>query len=75
VGAAAAAASPLNMLFATVSPVSSVEESMKDPIAMRTSLVVGTVIACVLYGLACFLMHASMKRGFMMVVRRLAGTN
>jgi hypothetical protein len=75
VGAAAAAASPLNMLFVTVSPVTSVEESMNDPVAMRTSLAVGTVVACVLYGVACFLMHASMKRGFMMVVRRLAGTS
>jgi hypothetical protein len=48
---------------------------MNDPVAMRTSLAVGTVVACVLYGVACFLMHASMKRGFMMVVRRLAGTS
>jgi hypothetical protein len=29
----------------------------------------------VAYGAICFAMHSAMKKSFMMVVRRLAGTN
>lgn len=75
VGAAAAAASPINMLYATVEPGSAIRDSLEDPRAARSSLAIGTVIACVIYGVACFAMHAAMKKNFMMVVRRLAGTN
>ena len=75
VGAAAAAASPINMLYATVEPGSAIRDSLEDPRAARSSLVIGTVIACVIYGVACYAMHAAMKKNFMMVVRRLAGTN
>jgi ABC-type transport system involved in multi-copper enzyme maturation permease subunit len=75
VGAAAAAASPLNMLFATVDPNQWISESMDDLGAARTSLVIGTIIACLGYGAACAGMHAAMKKSFMMTVRRLAGTN
>lgn len=75
VGAAAAAASPLNMLFASVDPTRSIGESMGDMGGARVSLVVGTMVAVAVYGLACFGMHAAMKKSFMMVVRRLAGTN
>jgi ABC-type transport system involved in multi-copper enzyme maturation permease subunit len=75
VGAAAAAASPLNMLLATVSPDRWIGESLQDPGAARTSLVIGTIVACIAYGSACFAMHAAMKKSFMMTVRRLAGTN
>ena len=74
-GAAAAAASPLNLLYATVDPAASITESLGDMSAARTSLVVGTLVAVVIYGAACMAMHAAMKKGFMMVVRRLAGTN
>ncbi|MEY3022047.1 MAG: hypothetical protein RIS86_1245 [Planctomycetota bacterium] len=75
IGAAAAAASPMNILFATVDPASAIEDSMRDPGAARTSLVVGTLVAAAAYGAACYGMHAAMKRSFMMVVRRLAGTS
>jgi ABC-type transport system involved in multi-copper enzyme maturation permease subunit len=76
VGAAAAAASPLNMLFATVDPSAWIGESMKGDVgAARTSLAIGTIVASVVFGAACFGMHAAMKRSFMMTVRRLAGTN
>ncbi|MBU6210548.1 MAG: hypothetical protein KGR22_11620, partial [Planctomycetes bacterium] len=75
VGAAAAAASPLNMLFATVAPNQWISESLDDVGAARTSLAIGTIIACIAYGAACFGMHAAMKKSFMMTVRRLAGTN
>lgn len=75
VGAAAAAASPLNMLYAAVDPVSAVRDSMEDQRAARVSLVIGTLVACVAYGVACYAMHSAMKKNFMMVVRRLAGTN
>ena len=75
VGAAAAAASPLNMLFATVAPNQWISESLDDVGTARTSLAIGTIIACIAYGAACFGMHAAMKKSFMMTVRRLAGTN
>ena len=71
---AAAAASPLNMLYATVDPASAIGESLGDPAGARVALVVGTLVATAVYGLACFGMHAAMKKSFMMVVRRLAGT-
>lgn len=74
VGAAAAAASPLNILFATVDPAASIEDSLQDLGAARTSLVIGTICAAGAYGGACYAMHAAMKRSFMMVVRRLAGS-
>ncbi|MFM7052044.1 MAG: hypothetical protein ACKOYN_07945 [Planctomycetota bacterium] len=74
-GAAAAALSPLNMLYATVDPAGAIEESLRDMRAARTSLVIGTIVAAVGYGIACWAMHGAMKKGFMMTVRRLAGTN
>ena len=75
VGAAAAALSPLNMLFASIAPGTWITESMGDVGAARTSLAIGTIVACAAYGAACVGMHAAMKKSFMMTVRRLAGTN
>ncbi len=75
VGAAAAAASPLNMLFATVAPDNWISESLADLGAARTSLAIGTIVACIAFGAACAAMHAAMKKSFMMTVRRLSGTN
>jgi len=75
VGAAAAAVSPLNMLFASVAPNDWIRESLVDIGAARTSLAIGTIVAAVVYGVACVAMHAAMKKSFMMTVRRLAGTN
>lgn len=74
VGAAAAAASPLNMLYAIVDPATSISRSLEDMRGARTSLVVGTLAASVMYGVACYSMHAAMRKNFMMTVRRLAGT-
>jgi hypothetical protein len=37
-------------------------------------MLIGAAVAAVLYGFIVFGMHASMKRSFMMTVRRLAGT-
>jgi hypothetical protein len=48
---------------------------MGDVGAARTSLAIGTIVACAAYGAACVGMHAAMKKSFMMTVRRLAGTN
>ncbi len=75
VGAAACAVSPLNMLYATISPNEGIAASLNDLGAGRTSLVIGTIVACIGYGAACAAMHAAMKKSFMMTVRRLAGTN
>jgi hypothetical protein len=65
----------MNMLFASVEPARWINESLDDVGGARTSLVIGTLVACVVYGSACFGMHAAMKKSFMMTVRRLAGTN
>ncbi len=73
-GAAMAAASPLNMLYATVDPAASISGSLGDVRGARTSLVVGTLTASVIYGIACYAMHGAMQKNFMMTVRRLAGT-
>ncbi|MCE2881011.1 MAG: hypothetical protein LW636_01435 [Planctomycetaceae bacterium] len=75
VGAAAAALSPINMLYATVDPAGAIEESLGDLGAARVSLLIGTVAAAMAYGVAGWAMHGAMKKGFMMTVRRLAGTN
>jgi hypothetical protein len=37
-------------------------------------MLIGAVVAATIYGFIVFGMHASMKRSFMMTVRRLAGT-
>jgi hypothetical protein len=41
----------------------------------RLALIIGAVIATGAYGGVVFAIHASMKRSFMMTVRRLAGNN
>lgn len=75
VGAALAAMSPLNLLFATVDPAAAIRGSLENPQAARTSLVIGTIGASLAFGAACFAMHSTMKKNFMMTVRRLAGTS
>ena len=75
VGAALAALSPINLLVATVDPVTAIPESLADQGAARVSLVVGSIGAILAYGFAVYAMHAQLKRSFMMTVRRLAGLN
>ncbi|MFM7259690.1 MAG: hypothetical protein ACKO3W_03715, partial [bacterium] len=75
VGAMLSAMSPLNILYATVDPANAIRGSIENVPAARTSLVVGTVASAIAFGAICFAMHASMKKSFMMTVRRLAGTS
>ncbi len=75
VGAALSALNPVNLLVAVVDPAEAIPESLGDQTAARVSLIVGSVGAIFVYGLAVFAMHAQLKRSFMMTVRRLAGLN
>ncbi|UCD74077.1 MAG: ABC transporter permease subunit [Phycisphaerales bacterium] len=79
-GAAFSTVSPVNLLLGLVMP----EEMIPDALgtgsntaaaAARVSLVVGAAITAAGYAVAVYLMHANIKRTFMMTVRRLAGTN
>ena len=75
VGAAISAASPFNVLLATVDPGAWIGPSLANLPAARTSLFVGTIAAAVIYGTTCYFMHRTMRDSFMMTVRRLSGTN
>jgi ABC-type transport system involved in multi-copper enzyme maturation permease subunit len=74
VGALITSISPLNLLWAIVLPALTVPKSMEDPTSCRIALVVGALIAAVGYAAVVYGMHTTMKRSFMMTVRRLAGT-
>jgi hypothetical protein len=50
-------------------------ESLNEVRAARIALAVGSLIAAAVYIVVVISMHATMKRTFMMTVRRLAGTN
>ncbi len=75
VGAMLSAMSPLNILYATVDPANAIRGSIENVSAARLSLLVGTIASAIAFGAICFAMHASMKKSFMMTVRRLAGTS
>ncbi len=76
VGGMLAGLSPLNVLLAAIEPGEFLSESFSggNDVAVRTSLAIGGLIASAGYIGIVFGMHASMKRSFMMSVRRLAGT-
>jgi ABC-type transport system involved in multi-copper enzyme maturation permease subunit len=74
-GAVLAAASPINLLFAIVNPAEGIPSAMRDSVAGgRTGLLIGAGVFAAAYAGISFGMHSSMKRSFMMTVRRLAGT-
>jgi hypothetical protein len=75
VGAIITSLSPINLLWAIVLPASTVPKSLlNDPVSCRVALVVGAAIAAGGYAMVVYAMHTTMKRSFMMTVRRLAGT-
>ena len=75
VGAVVNAASPVNLIVATLMPDQLVRASLQEGVgSANVALLIGGAIAAVVYGFIVFGMHASMKRSFMMTVRRLAGT-
>lgn len=74
-GGVLAAASPVNMLMAIVDPSAAMPSAMRDSVsAGRTGLLIGSAVFAAAYAGISVAMHTSMKRSFMMTVRRLAGT-
>ncbi|MHC4415873.1 MAG: ABC transporter permease subunit [Planctomycetota bacterium] len=73
VGALVSAMSPLNLLWAIVYPAATIPKSLSDPVAGRFSLVAGAAIAGAVYTAVVYGMHTTMRRSFMMTVRKLAG--
>jgi ABC-type transport system involved in multi-copper enzyme maturation permease subunit len=75
VGALITSLSPVNLLWAIVLPASTVPKSLlNDPASCRVALVIGAVGAGAGYAMVVYALHTTMKRSFMMTVRRLAGT-
>ena len=75
VGGLVNAASPFNLVVSSVIPEYAIRSTaLEGAGAINISLVSGAAVSAVIYGLIVFGMHASMKRSFMMTVRRLAGT-
>jgi ABC-type transport system involved in multi-copper enzyme maturation permease subunit len=75
IGALITSLSPVNLLWAIFLPASTVPRSLSnDPVSCRVALVVGALIAAAGYAIVVYAMHTTMKRSFMMTVRRLAGT-
>jgi ABC-type transport system involved in multi-copper enzyme maturation permease subunit len=75
VGAVITSFSPVNLLWAIVLPATTVPKSLaSNPVSCRVALVLGAAVAAVVYAMVVYAMHTTMKRSFMMTVRRLAGT-
>jgi ABC-type transport system involved in multi-copper enzyme maturation permease subunit len=68
-----AATSPLNLVFLSLRP-EDLMGARAGKMDLNGGLVVGAVIAAGVYAGIVYGMHQSMKRSFMMTVRRLAGT-
>ncbi|MCH8344185.1 MAG: hypothetical protein IH983_09365 [Planctomycetes bacterium] len=67
--------SPVNLLWAIVYPAKAILTSStpNDIMAARISMVVGALLAAGGYATLVYLMLTTMRRSFMMTVRRLAG--
>jgi hypothetical protein len=64
----------MNLLWAVVYPDSAIPQSLDNVAAARVSIVIGAAFAAAAYTGIVYGMHNNMKRGFMMTVRRLAGS-
>ena len=64
---------PVNLAWAAVSPASAIPGQLVRPEAMLVAFAVGCVISVAGYTTTTVLMHAALRRNFMMTVRRLAG--
>jgi len=75
VGPAINSLSPFNIVVGGIFPESIflIDERVFDLESMNVSLVIGAAVAAAIYASLVFGMHASMKKSFMMTVRRLAG--
>jgi hypothetical protein len=78
VGAFFASLSPINLILAGVNPAEFLYASVSNPgqvIGARIALAIGAIVAACAYCGVVFVIHASMKRSFMMTVRRLSGNS
>lgn len=75
VGAVFTAFNPINVLAASINPGDFIGPTIEEGAGARSSLVVGAAIAAGVYGAIVVAMHTSMKKSFMMTVRKLAGQN
>jgi hypothetical protein len=77
VGPVLSALSPASLLYAQVEPAygmsSTIQQTAGDLSGARVAAAIGAAIGAGVYVLIVYLMHASMVKGFDMVVRRLAG--
>lgn len=74
-GAIISSASPFNLIFAAFMPGSAIPSTLQEARASYgLTLLSGAAIAGLIYVGIVLGMHASMKKSFMMTVRRLAGT-
>ena len=75
-GAVVTAFSPVNLVLAVCFPEDQISESLRSSVGSgRTALVVGAAIAGAVYIAITIALHTTMKRNFMMTVRKLAGAN
>ncbi|MCZ6734205.1 MAG: hypothetical protein O7F17_11005 [Planctomycetota bacterium] len=75
VGAMINTLSPVNLLWAIVYPAKAIltSSTQNEIITARISMVVGALLAAGGYATVVYLMLTTMRRSFMMTVRRLAG--
>ncbi|MEM7229707.1 MAG: hypothetical protein AAF432_12920 [Planctomycetota bacterium] len=66
--------SPINLLFAAVFPENFLGDAA-GATATGPTLIIGAIIAAIVFGSFVYGYHGQMKRGFMMTVRKLAGTH
>jgi hypothetical protein len=76
VGGTVVSFSPINLIMAIVYPASTIPSALGAGVAAgRISLVIGSMLAAVVFALIVYGMHNNMKRTFMATVRRMAGQN
>jgi hypothetical protein len=75
VGGVVNSASPFNLVVSSVVPEYAIRSTaIEGSEAVNITLASGAAVSAAIYIAIVFGMHASMKRSFMMTVRRLAGT-
>jgi len=76
IGAVITTLSPVNLVWALVYPAEIISGSVKSGLGTgRISMLVGALLAAVVYGFIVYAVHNMIKRSFMMTVRRLAGVS
>jgi hypothetical protein len=74
IGGTVVSFSPINLIMAIVYPASTIPSALGAGVAAgRISLVIGSMLAAVVFALIVYGMHNNMKRTFMATVRRMAG--